>query len=412
MSDPSLYDEVVYPGRAFPQTHPNRLAAMATLFGLDAADPAGCRVLELGCGDGGNLLPMALSLPRASFVGVDNSAQAIARARAVAQALGVGNVRFELLGVEEYEPEPQSFDYVAAHGLYSWMPAPLRDRVLDLFAAALAPNGVGVRELQRAPGPQPPPGDARAARCSSSRASRSRGRGWRPAASCSTRSARCGRAARAWRRRSAARRGCSLAQGDALFFHDTLAPINHAPYFHEFAGQADAHGLRFLAEADFADMQTGGLPDELRVRVAAAEDAVPREQLVDFLRQQMFRQTLLCHAARPVDPVPHPRRAAGLAVAGPIESACDEATGRVTFTSCTARASRPITRARRRPDADRGGLARGRADRRARGRRRREDLDGGSWTCASRSWRAPGRSSCACTPTRPRSPRVPASGRA
>ena len=123
------------------------------------------------------------------------------------------------------------------------------------------------------------------------------------------------------------------AQGDALFFHDTLAPVNHAPYFHEFAAHAAAHGLRFLAEAEFADMQTGGLPDALRVRLLSADDAIKREQLIDFLRQKMFRQTLLCHAEAPVDPVPHPLRAATLAAAGPVESSLDEATGRVTFTS-------------------------------------------------------------------------------
>ena len=43
-------------------------------------------------------------------------------------------------------------------------------------------------------------------------------------------------------------------------------------------------------------MQTGGLPEELRVRLVSLEDTIQREQLIDFLRQRMFRQTLLCHA--------------------------------------------------------------------------------------------------------------------
>ena len=327
-----LYDEVPYPGHPFAQTHPDRLASIGRLYGLACPAPAGSRVLELGCGDGGNLLPMALSLPRASFVGVDNSAQAIARARELAQAIGVANVRFELLGVEEYEPEPQSFDYVAAHGLYSWVPAPLRDRVLDLFAAALAPTGVAFVSFNVRPGHNPRQAirellffelegidEPRARMAAARKLLAEVCEVWPGGEGLET---TLGGQAR-----------MLLAQGDALFFHDTLSPVNHAPYFHEFAAHASAHGLRFLAEADFADMQTGGLPDELRVRIAGAEDPLAREQLIDFLRQRMFRQTLLCHAGAPVDPVPHPRRVARLAVAGPVESSRDEETGRTTFTA-------------------------------------------------------------------------------
>ena len=49
------------------QTHPNRLAAVARLFGMEAAPVANCRVLELGCGAGGNLIPLAYYLPREPF---------------------------------------------------------------------------------------------------------------------------------------------------------------------------------------------------------------------------------------------------------------------------------------------------------------------------------------------------------
>src|SRR6476646_5937641 len=100
----SLYDAVPYPGHAFAQTHPDRLATLAALFGLDAAPPADCRLLEIGCGDGGNLLPMAVQLPRSTFVGIDSSPLAIGRAREVATALGLGNVEFHEVSIEDYEP--------------------------------------------------------------------------------------------------------------------------------------------------------------------------------------------------------------------------------------------------------------------------------------------------------------------
>ena len=57
------YDELPYPGSPFPQTHPLRLSAIGALFGMQPADVQHCRVLELGCADGGNLIPMAVALP-------------------------------------------------------------------------------------------------------------------------------------------------------------------------------------------------------------------------------------------------------------------------------------------------------------------------------------------------------------
>src|SRR5438477_2820132 len=72
------YDEVPYQSDPFPQTHPDTLATIATLFGLSPPPVETCRVLELGCASGGNLIPMAIELPEAQFVGVDLSARQIA----------------------------------------------------------------------------------------------------------------------------------------------------------------------------------------------------------------------------------------------------------------------------------------------------------------------------------------------
>ena len=86
------YDRVPYPGHPFAQTHPDRLATVATLFGLRPAHPDACRVLELGCGDGGNLVPMAYGLPGATFTGIDLAAGAIAHANELKTALGLDNL--------------------------------------------------------------------------------------------------------------------------------------------------------------------------------------------------------------------------------------------------------------------------------------------------------------------------------
>ena len=75
------YDEVPYPNYAYSYTHPDTLATLATLLGLTPAPVDDCRVLELGCAGGGNLIPMAQVLPDSHFVGLDYSGQQIAAGR-------------------------------------------------------------------------------------------------------------------------------------------------------------------------------------------------------------------------------------------------------------------------------------------------------------------------------------------
>ncbi|MDX6720514.1 MAG: hypothetical protein QOJ63_2768, partial [Solirubrobacteraceae bacterium] len=146
------YDTVPYPGSPFAQTHPDRLATHARLFGLDAPDPATCRLLEIGCGDGGNLLPMAHGLPEATFVGIDLSRDAITRARAQAAAIGVENASFAEVSLTAYEPDPLGFDYVVAHGVYSWVDDGVRDALMALCARALSPNGIAYVSFNALPG--------------------------------------------------------------------------------------------------------------------------------------------------------------------------------------------------------------------------------------------------------------------
>src|SRR5215213_930881 len=103
MDEPAgtLYDEIPYPSVPFPQTHPDRLAVLAMLYGMRPAPVEQCRVLELGCGDGSNLIPMALGLPTARFVGVDLAAEPIARGVQTIEALGRDNIALRQADVRQ-----------------------------------------------------------------------------------------------------------------------------------------------------------------------------------------------------------------------------------------------------------------------------------------------------------------------
>ena len=105
---------------------------------------------------------------------------------------------------------------------------------------------------------------------------------------------------------------------DGLFFHDTLAEVNHPLYFHEFVAQASAHGLQYLTEAEFSETQLGALPEQLQQALLTISDPLRREQYLDFLKERMFRQTLLVRDAIALDRTPQPQRLAALAVSAPL----------------------------------------------------------------------------------------------
>ena len=86
----NAYDEVLYVGHPFAYTHPDRLATLAIVHGLEAAPVRTCRVLEIGCGDGANIVPMAATLPSAEFVGYDYAARPVARAQQMVDDLEIG----------------------------------------------------------------------------------------------------------------------------------------------------------------------------------------------------------------------------------------------------------------------------------------------------------------------------------
>jgi trans-aconitate methyltransferase len=269
---------VPYPGHPFAQTHPDRLATVATLFGLAPADPRSCRYLELGCGDGGNLVPLAYALPGAAFTGIDSAAAPIAHAEEMRRDLELANAELRQ-GDLAALGDLGTFDYVVAHGVYSWIEPHVRDALLAACRANLAPHGVAYVSYDVLPG-----GHMReitrqmlrwhvrdiddpAERIAEARA-------------LLTAVSEAGQPQAEW----------ALGQSDPALYHDELAEHHEAVLFTDFVAHAGRHGLQFLAEADVFEMQAGALPAGL------GGDAVTREQYLDFFKGRMFRQTLLCHA--------------------------------------------------------------------------------------------------------------------
>ena len=119
MSTLPSYDQVPYESFAMPDTHPDNLATLGHLLGVQGAAPECCRVLELGAAAGGNLIPMAFGLPDSTFVGVELGAEQARRGQAMIAELGLRNVRLRHQDILDVDEAQAAFDYILVHGVYS-----------------------------------------------------------------------------------------------------------------------------------------------------------------------------------------------------------------------------------------------------------------------------------------------------
>src|SRR6188472_38609 len=97
----NVYDDVPYSDYPYAQTHPDRLATVATLHGLEPPDPFHARVLEIGCGAGGNLMAMVAATPGLRALGVDLAPGRIAEGQEAAAAIGLKNLTLRQSDVRE-----------------------------------------------------------------------------------------------------------------------------------------------------------------------------------------------------------------------------------------------------------------------------------------------------------------------
>ncbi len=300
-ADATSYDEVPYPCFAYQHTHPEHLSAIAALHGLKAAPAHACRVLEIGCGSGGNILPMAGHFPGSQFMGLDLAATSIAEAEAETRRTGLTNIKWAAMDLTQLRADPGGpWDYIIAHGVFSWVPEPVRIGLLDLCRNLLSPEGIAFISYNAYPG-------------------------------CHIRQMLRGMLL--YHTDGASDVKTKTGQGRALlqllsdgqdadddygvllksevdrvmgfnphhFYHDDLADINQPYYVHEFASLAAARGLQYLSDADYSSTCDHHLPPSVRATLSGLDDdPIRKQQYLDFMACRRFRQTLLCHAGREV----------------------------------------------------------------------------------------------------------------
>jgi SAM-dependent methyltransferase len=302
-----LYDRIHYPLLTHSYTHPDRLAVVGRLMGLMPADAASCSVLELGCGSGVNIIAMAELLPGSRFVGIDYSQGQIEAGKAIASRVGVTNVELQAADVLDLPDAFGRFDYIIAHGFYSWVPNPVRQKAMRLIKHSLAPRGIAFVSFNAYPGWHQfgalremmlyrtrdiadPAEKVLAARAFVAMVAETQ-----------SDDDPFGLLVREYSSSLHGRGPMPEAQFVSTLIHDELAEINQPFYISQFIEHVNSEGLDFLAEADLEGSTPVGMSEDvLNVLNAIATSRLDMEQYMDFMRNRLFRKALLCHADAPV----------------------------------------------------------------------------------------------------------------
>jgi methyltransferase-like protein len=306
------YNRIPYPSYSYSQTYPDHLATLGLLTGISPKPVERSRILELGCASGGNLIPIAYSLPESDCLGIDFSGMAIKEAKDTASKLEVKNVSFlesDFMKIDNSliqsmghskDHKLAQFDYIIAHGIFSWVSQEVQNKILSVCQDLLAPNGIAYFSYNVYPGWHL----YRIVRDFMFFHTRGSSDNQERIKSARSIIEYLSKMMPNWEPLLGqifvhVQRQIKDSQ-DGYVRHDFLEEVNEPIYFSEFIERASAHGLQFLANADLNS--PAHVPEEVaKVVMADVDDDIEIEQYMDFLRNRFFRQTLLCRQELPIN---------------------------------------------------------------------------------------------------------------
>jgi SAM-dependent methyltransferase len=256
-------------------------------------------VLEIGCGTGGNLIPLAERFPDSRFVGFDLSGRHIIEAQRRIAELGFNNITFEHSDVRDFSCKDGEFDFILCHGVYSWVPTDVQKQILTLVQKALSARGVAYVSYNVRPGWYQRGVVRDILSFGGALSSSAHGE------------ARVHKALEFLRLVAASRsderdlygtylkEACErLQHSDPSYIaHEYLEVSNNPCTFSEFNDQAKSAGLQFLSESRPVFSSLNDIAPQAQAFVnELGDDVVQREQALDLLRNRAFRETLLCHS--------------------------------------------------------------------------------------------------------------------
>lgn len=296
----TAYDKTPYSSYPFSQTSPALIQGIARIFGLNAPDPNQSRILEIGCASGNNIIAIANAFPGSTCIGIDYAAKQIEQGNVIVKQSALKNVELKHLSVMDVDDTLGKFDYIICHGVLSWVPPEVQDKILQVCKANLTENGVAYVSYNTLPGWN----SVRSAREMMLYHTAHYTSPEEKAAAARQILKFVGDAMRAYGNQSAKVMDRELeilnSQPDSYLLHEHLEDNNHQFYFHQFNSMAEKHGLQYLAETAVDKMYSGNFSSEIASVLETSTDIVRTEQYMDFIYDRRFRSTLVCHKERQI----------------------------------------------------------------------------------------------------------------
>lgn len=285
----------------YTQSHPTHLYTIASLFGLSPKPVEEARILELGSLSGGNIVPMAMQFPKATFIGLDASKNDIDMGTAQIMDLNLSNVTLKCESIDDFHNEEGKFDYIICHGQYSWSKPETRDKILKICQENLTKNGIAYISYNTLPG-------------------------WHIAESL--------KEVLMWHTNNITDKDVKTQQIGAFLkfvldtfqndnhpyayivkneihsllrhtsdfiINDYLTQNNEALYFHQFTDAMAKHALNYVSDAFLPLSYVDNLPEHVAEQLKKINNIVYLNQFIDFIRNQRFRCSLVCHQETPID---------------------------------------------------------------------------------------------------------------
>jgi methyltransferase-like protein/2-polyprenyl-3-methyl-5-hydroxy-6-metoxy-1,4-benzoquinol methylase len=295
VKDIMSYDAVPYLSHPFSQTHPTLLFTLAKLFGLSPKPIEKARILELGCSSGGNLIPVAYQYPGCECIGIDLSKVEIDDGIQQYMDLALKNITLRHQSITDFSEKEGKFDYIICHGVFSWVGPEVQDKILEICNKNLEKNGIAYVSYNTKPGwnmvssvrdlmmwhtknIENPIEKAKQARGILQFITNGLQNDQSPYASFLKNEI-----------------NMLSRQADYYLIHEHLSFFNDPIHFYAFMEKANANKLSYLSDAFLATMFTGNLPPQFSNELNKINNIVVTGQYMDFIRNQRFRCTLLCH---------------------------------------------------------------------------------------------------------------------
>lgn len=292
------YDRTPYAGQPFCLSHPSLLAAYGSLYGMSPSPPGNSRVLEMGCGDGSNIMPMAYEFPESEFIGIDLSPVQIKIGQRHVESLGLMNIRLDARNIMDMGSGDGKFDYIIVHGVYSWVPDRVKEKILDICRNNLADQGIAYISYNVLPGWQfnKSMRDMMLYRSRHISTPKERVNATMELVNAMLEAGADSNRFHDVQLRWFGKNLQSFKDGSSYLLHEYMEANNDPFYFHQFVNALGKQGLQYICDADQSDFELGGLPADTEKKIEQlSENAIDIEQYLDFFKNTRFRHSLVCH---------------------------------------------------------------------------------------------------------------------